>query len=270
MFDSSSQSRRATAVKALVALVSATGCLAAVAYAASPRSAPEGADALPATASGVMPRALVPVARTAGVSLPQPRIVRHPAKATLSTRASFRYVSRRADVDFECKLDAAAWNGCGRARVAYRGLAVGPHQFLVRVAAPGVRSRPARFAWVQGQPQSFSIVAESAALSPLYPGAPAIAVPVSLANPNSAPIRVTSLRIAVAADPAGCPSAANLELVQSNASERRPVKIPARATVRLPTAAVSAPAIALRNLPVNQDACQGASFPLAFSGKALG
>ncbi len=267
MFDSGNQSRRATVAKLLVALVSATGCLAAVAYATS---APRHGDSIPPTARSVAARAPVPEPRTAGARPPQPRIVRHPAATTLSTMVSFRYASSRADVDFQCKLDDAAWKGCARARVAYRGLAVGPHQFLVRVNADGGRSRPARFAWVQGQPQKFSIVAELSALDRLYPGAPAIAIPLVLTNPNSAPIRVTSLKVSVSADPPACPSGANLELIQSSASVRKPLAIPAGGSVRLPAGGVSAPAIALRDLPVNQDACQGVSFPLAFSGGALG
>jgi hypothetical protein len=241
--------------------------LAAVAYATS---MPRHGDSTPPTARGVGARMLVPSLRTAGERPPQPRIVRHPAATTLSTRVSFRYASSRADVDFECKLDTTAWKECARARVAYRGLAVGPHQFLVRVNADGARSRPTRFTWAQGQPQKFSIAPELSALSTLYPGAPAIAVPLVLTNPNSAPIRVTSLKVSVSADPAACPSGANLELIQSSASERKPVTIPAGGSVRLPAAGVSAPAIALRDLPVNQDACQGVSFPLAFSGEALG
>jgi hypothetical protein len=97
---------------------------------------------------------------------------------------------------------SASWTSppgsSARARIAYR---VSPWVLpvLVRVNAGGMRGRPARFAWAQGQPKRFSTVAESTTLSPLYPGGPAIA---------------------------------------------------------------------LRNLPVNQDACQGASFPLAFSGEA--
>ncbi|HEV7483168.1 MAG TPA: hypothetical protein VGO13_08720 [Solirubrobacterales bacterium] len=256
--------------KALVALVSATGCLAAVAYAATAPSAPDRGSAIQPAARSVEARRLVPSPRTGGAGLARPRIVRHPAPATLSTRVSFRYASPQVDVDFACKLDDAGWKRCARARVAYRGLAVGPHQFFVRAEAEGARSRPARFAWAQGQPQSFSIVAELSPLSRLYPGAPPIAVPLVLTNPNSAPIRVTSLKVSVTADPAACPSGANLELIQSSASERKPVKIPAGGTVRLPITGVSAPAIALRDLPVNQDACQGVSFPLAFSGEALG
>jgi hypothetical protein len=38
----------------------------------------------------------------------------------------------------------------------------------------------------------------------------------------------------------------------------------------LPAVGVAAPTIQLRDLPVNQDACQSASFPLSFSGSARG
>ena len=142
---------------------------------------------------------------------------------TLSTGVAFRYASRRANADFECKLDAAAWKRCG-SRIAYRGLAAGPHRFLVRAEVQGAgRSRPARFDWVQAEPKSFSIAAELSGLSKLYPGAPPVAVPLVLTNPNSAPVFVTGLRVAVTADPPGCASAENLELIQSNASRKAPL-----------------------------------------------
>jgi hypothetical protein len=46
--------------------------------------------------------------------------------------------------------------------------------------------------------------------------------------------------------------------------------VPANGSASLPAAGVAAPTIALRDLPFNQDACQGARFPLAFSGRARG
>jgi len=201
---------------------------------------------------------------------PRPSIVRHPAQTTLSTSVGFRFVDRQAGVDFLCKLDGAGWKRCGSG-VAYRGLAVGAHRFLVRAEeGRGARSWPVRFDWVQAEPKSFSIAAELSGLSRLYPGAGPVALPLTLTNPNSALIFVTSLRVSVARDPAACPSTANLELIQANASEKRPVKIPAGASVRLPANGVAPPAIALRDLPVNQDPCQGVQFPLAFSGEAHG
>jgi hypothetical protein len=261
MFDSWNQSRRATAAKVLVALISATGCLAAVAYAASAPSAPHRNVVAARAAAGPAKAAPRP---------PRPRITAHPTKTTLSTRVIFRHSSRLAGGEFECKLDGGEWRRCGP-QVSYRGLAVGPHLFLVRVGnEAGARSRPTRFSWVQAQPRSFSIAAELAALSQLYPGAPPVAVPLVLTNPNSAPIAVTALRVGVAADPAACPSAENLELIPSSASKAAPLTIPAGGSVRLPAAGVSSPAIALRDLPVNQDGCQGAQFPLTFSGEAHG
>jgi hypothetical protein len=260
MFDSWNQSRRATTAKLLVALMSATGCLAAVAYATTTPAGTGRDSAQPRVADAAKdsPRP------------PRPRILRHPAKSTLSTRVSFRYSHRQAGVAFQCKLDDGGWKRCGP-RAGYRGLAVGAHQFLVRAeAGAGRLSRPTRFTWVQAQPKSLTIAAELSALSRLYPGAARQPVPLVLSNPNPAPILVTAVRVAVAADPAVCPSAENLELLQSSVSAKKPLPIPAGGSVRLPAPGFSAPAIALRNLPVNQDACQGVQFPLAFSAEARG
>jgi hypothetical protein len=250
-----------------VALIGATGCLAAVAYAASAPHSPGAGARL--RVAGSPRRAAPPVPRRRPV-VPRPWITRHPAQTTISSSAHFRYVDSSAAVEFQCKLDGAAWKRCG-IRVGYRGLAVGGHRFLVRAEVPGGgRSRPARFAWAQAQPADFSIAPDLSSLSALYPGAGPVPLPVVLTNPNSSPIRVTALRVAVTGDPAGCASAENLELLQSSASSAAPLTIPAGGSVRLPVPGASAPAIALRDLPVNQDACQGARFPLAFSGEAHG
>jgi len=264
MFDLRNQSRRAAASKALVALIGATGCLAAVAYAASGPTPgrvqlPVAADAAAGPTQGSRPAARPP----------RPRIVRHPGKNTLSSTVSFRFVTRLPQQTLRCKLDASAWKPCG-SRVGYRGLGVGSHLFLVRAESEGKRSLPARFGWVQSQPRSFLIEPDPADLGRLYPGAPPVSLPLRLSNPNSAPILVTGLRVAVTADPPGCPSAANLELIPSSASPKAPVRIPAGGSVRLPDAGAAPPALALRDLPVDQDACQGVQFPLAFSGEAHG
>jgi hypothetical protein len=102
----------------------------------------------------------------------------------------------------------------------------------------------------------------------LYPGGAALPIPLTLFNPNPIPIHVTSLTVAVASSPEGCAAETNLRLTQSDASSEQPVTVPADAAVTLPTQGVSAPAIALLNLPVNQDACQNATFPLVYTGSA--
>jgi hypothetical protein len=261
------QSRRALVGRVLVALIGATSALAAVAYAASAPPAPDtalerrrvaGAGAADLGARPTAPRP------------PRPHIVMHPAKTTLSTRVGFRYADRQAQVGFQCKLDDDGWKRCG-SRVAYGGLAVGGHRFLVRAEARDrQRSLSSRFDWLQAEPMTFAIEADLSALGRLYPGAAPVPLPLVLTNPNSASISVTAVRVAVTGEPSDCGSAENLELIPASVSRAQPLKISAGGSVRLPAQGVVPPAVALRNLPVNQDACQGARFPLTFSGEAHG
>jgi septal ring-binding cell division protein DamX len=103
----------------------------------------------------------------------------------------------------------------------------------------------------------------------LMPGV-VTAIPLTLTNPNGVPIFVTALTVTIAADstPAGCSSANNVQLTQSNASSADPITVPARGSVTL-TSAPRAPKITLLNLPgVNQDVCKNKSFALTYSGSA--
>jgi hypothetical protein len=93
-------------------------------------------------------------------------------------------------------------------------------------------------------------------------------LPLELTQSNPVAILVTGLSVSVTADPEGCDSAQNLELTQSNVSGQVPLGIPAGGSARVPSQGIQAPTIELRNLSVNQDACQNARFPLAFTGTA--
>jgi hypothetical protein len=241
-------------LKALVALVAAIGCLAAVAYGAM------------RPASGSSPSSKRSHLHARGRP-PKPRITRHPTRTTLSTNASFRLADRQSEVGFECKLDGAKWHRC-ESRVGYSDLAVGIHVFYARARGGARTSRPVRFTWKQAQPVGFSIE-QQPGLGPLYPGAPAQPIPVRLTNPNPGPIFVTGLWVSVPIDPAGCASAAHLELTPSTASAAAPIEVPAGSSISLP-AQGTAPMIAMRDLSVSQDACQNAQFPLVFSGDAYG
>jgi hypothetical protein len=132
-----------------------------------------------------------------------------------------------------------------------------------------VPSLAARFRWriVQRNGMRFSITAGSIGRS-LYPGAPPLQVPITLKNPNSVSIYVTSLTVAVVRSPAGCDSATNISLVPSSASRVRPVRIRPHRSVTLPQWGVSAPTIELVDRPVNQDACRNETFALGFAGSA--
>jgi hypothetical protein len=248
--------RRAT--RALPALVVA-GCLvAAVSYAApSPDRGPSG-------------RAADELRRTATPRPPRPLIVKHPAKTSDSTTAGFSFKAPRGAPRFQCRVDGSRWKRC-RAPLVLTGLAPGEHSFSVRaLGRRGRHSAATRFRWRLFEPKSFTVEPRLAGLGALYPGAPAQVLPVLLKNPNPVPILVTALRVAATSSPPGCDSAVNLELTPSSASPPAPVAVPAEGSVALPATGASAPAIALRDLPVNQDACQGVEFPLAFSGEAHG
>jgi hypothetical protein len=243
--------RWSTATKALAALLGAAGCLAAVAYAAGAPSSGAGGG------------------HAAGSRPPRPQILKHPRKPSLSTSIAFTYRSSVPGAVFQCHLDDAAWKACGP-RVAYRGLAPGSHTFQVRIElSSGARSRAARYTWVRTEPKSFKIEPGGGSIEPLYPGATPQGLPLKLSNPNPAPISITALRVSLANEPPGCP-AANFELIPSSASPRSPLRLPAGASVTVPTPSVTAPAIGLRELSVSQDSCRGAQLQLAFSGEAHG
>ena len=198
-----------------------------------------------------------------------PHIARHPTDPTSATSATFSFTDRVPRVGFQCRLDGARWRSCA-SRITYRRVGVGEHRLLVRALDPPADpSRAAGFRWrvTHANQVSFSIRAGAIA-GLLYPGAAPLSIPVTLSNPNSVPIYVTSLTVAVMGSPAGCDSTTNISLVQSNASSAIPVEVPADGSVTLPAQGVSTATIELVNLPVNQDACINAAFPLRFTGSA--
>lgn len=206
-----------------------------------------------------------------GLSVPAtPRIVGHPAKLATSSTARFHLVGPTRPIEYQCRLDRGPWRRC-RTKIVLRGIRPGPHTFSARVVhrgdPPGL---PARFHWRLLVPKAFSIKPELSRLPPLYPGGPAATLHLVVGNPNPVPILVTGLWATATSSHPGCSSAENLELMPSNVSRRAPLRISPQGSIALPTTKVSAPTIRLRDLPVNQDACQGAHFPLKFFGSAHG
>jgi len=229
-------------------------CLGAVAYAAAPRE----------PAGGGAERKPVPA------QLPRPTITQHPDKIAVSASARFAFSSPRRARRVQCRLDRRGWKSCS-SPIVFSKLAAGTHTFAVRGLDRRRRhGRAARFRWTLLEPRDFSITPQLEGLGALYPGASPVALPVTISNPNPAPIFVTGLRARATADPPGCASAENLVLYPADPSSPVPLRVPARGSVSLPAPGVAAPAIQLRDLPVNQDACQKARFPLAFSGEARG
>jgi len=237
---------------ALIGLVAIGAFLAAAALAASRHAGVAG-----------------PEGKAQARRVPKPVFVDHPEAKSPSTSARFDFTVRTPGARFQCRLDRARWQIC-KPPVFYAGLTTGGHRFSVRALDRRRHGAARRFRWTVLEAKELSILPDLSGLSTLYPGALPVTLPLTVQNPNSAPIRVTALRVSVAADPPGCPSADNLALGQSNASRSLPLEVPAGGSVHLPAQGVTAPTIQLRDLPVNQDACKNARIPLEFTGSARG
>ncbi len=289
---------RGRLTKAIVALVVASACFAAVAYAAN--RAPSRGTGL----AGSKPVAVVPpqqgtTAARGEERLPRARFVEYPAASAVGTEAQFRFhVAPRAQSPapapvagggaeeaaparrFQCRLDEGEWSACGSPR-RLGDLIPGGHRFAVRALSRSGRPGEAvAYGWQQvaaaaqqqvapqqpADPMPFSIELRSE-LDDLFPGDPAQPLAVTVVNPNPVPIEITSLTAAISGEPLNCP-VHNFELAPSSASPEAPLLVPAGAEVALPTATVTAPSIAMLNLPENQDACRGAALHLDFFGEA--
>jgi hypothetical protein len=292
---------RARAIRALFALIAVFACIGAVAYAAT-RPAPRDVGL-----GGSKPVEAAPLEGGGGPqgkkeeSLLQPRFIEYPEAFSVEPEVQFRFhVPPRQQErpgpsqpgpagevprprPFQCRLDGGSWRSCSS---PYRlsGLAVGGHALSARAFNRDGKPGPViSYAWQRVEPspraervdaneevdsKPFSVELQGQ-LEDLYPGYPAQELPVLIANPNPMPIEITSLTVAIAAEPPQCP-AENFELSPSNASAATPIAVPANGSVTLPTATVSAPAISMLNLPVNQDACRSVDVPLVFDGEAHG
>lgn len=240
-----------------IVVMTAIAVLATVAYAASPHGSRPGSAPAPERSRG-------------SVSLPKPKISMYPDKVSPSTSARFGFSAKGRKPRFQCRLDKRAWTAC-QSPLSITKLAIGSHKFSVRTAAKrGAHSKAASYGWSVLAPKDFSISPQLSNLGPLYPGAAAQQLPVTITNPNPVPILVTSLDVRATADPPGCTSGENLLLRGAGVSDSNPLTVPPNGSASLPAPGISAPTIFLRDLPVSQDACQRAQFPLAFSGKARG
>jgi hypothetical protein len=281
------------AARVLVAMAAAMACLgAAVAYAATRPAGGHRQARQPQSSERLWtPELIEAPAETTSASEPQFRFHVKPRKPSTqpSTGGPEAAEPETPTRRFQCRVDGGDWIGC---RSPYRlsGLAPGSHRFAVRVFNRENRvGEPVAVSWQQitvpvsdppplpappepaepvAPPKQFSIAA-LAEPENLYPGFPPTAIPVRITNPNSVPIEVTALSVAIGEAPATC-AAENFELTPAGASPTEPVQVPAGGSVDLPTATVEAPSIRMLNLPVDQDACQELQVPLVFSGEAQG
>jgi Bacterial Ig-like domain len=205
---------------------------------------------------------------------PTPSITGKPAATTTAKSATFTFADGEQAARFLCRRDGSRFSACSSPQ-PYSSLPLGSHRFEVEaVDAVGNTSAPAGYTWTivkeiakeaEGKPFTVS----GSASGPLSPGVTRALV-ITLSNPNNVTITVTALTATVAASSskAGCDGPSNLQLTQSNISEANALTIPANGQVALPSGAISAPQVLMKDLPINQDACKGASFTFTYSGSA--
>ena len=202
---------------------------------------------------------------------PRPTIAQKPANPSSSASAAFAFADAERGVAFECSLDGASFGGC-TSPSTYNGLADGRHSFSVRALdAAGNRSGTADYAWTVA---AATTVGQDFTVRGGYAGllAPGVSGPLALtiSNPNGEAIVVTSLTVTIqpGSSKPGCDGPANLQVTPSNVSAANPLTVPANGSVTLPSGGVSAPQVLMRNLPTNQDACQGATFGFSYGGSS--
>ena len=208
------------------------------------------------------------------VAPPAPVLVQKPPNPAPGATNTFAWIDAEAGVTFQCSVENGAWQSCTSPYTYVIDTDNnGRHQFAVRAvdAAGNVSAATSyKYRYDKVQPESGVSFQIAGSVSGLTIG---IWKPIvlTITNPNTAPIYVTSLTVTVSADstPPGCLSAPNVEVQQPGASVALPVLVPAGGTVTLPTGAVTTPQIRIKDLPdVNQDVCKNKSFVLTYSGTA--
>lgn len=252
--------KKGPAVKVAAGLALALALTAAVSYAAVRPDLGHGPERHTPAAPPGWPKVPITTAGSALLGIPS-----HPPAMSTNSTARFR-VAATGEPTLRCQLDRQPPQSC-EAAVVYRGVGAGPHTFYVEAQRRGQAPVHASFGWTVLEPKPFTVVPRPATVGPLMPGAAPSPIPVVISNPNSIAITVTALRVTADGGPADCDPATNLALSAPDLGSGR-LQIPAHGSVDLPSANVAAPTIGLRELDVNQDACQGANFDLSFSGSA--
>ena len=257
-----SHDRRRPATKLVVGLVAALLVVAGASYAAVRPAIQAGPERHGAPATPIKGPATIPVAASGTTGL---RIAEHPPTLSTHRTARFRLVAA-GEPDLRCRLDRGPARPCAT-NVVYRGLRGGNHTFLVAAQRPGQHTVRADFGWRILEPEPFEVEPRPSSVGPLYPGATPLPIRVVISNPNDVAISISALRVTATGGAPGCDPATNLVLTAPDLS-RTQLRVPANGSLTLPNAIVAAPTIALRELGVNQDACQNAKFTLSFSGSA--
>jgi hypothetical protein len=205
---------------------------------------------------------------------PAPRITTKPSNPTTETTADFAFTDRQwPNTVFWCSVDSAPVQDCtggAEGELDLTGLSVGLHCLSVYVTDEADNnSLPRTYCWdVEGESTTFSVGGDLAAS--LYPGTSA-PLDMTFTNPSSSPITIdssdlTGSNITVSTNQAGCGSsnfqAAGLGTnVTIPADQFEPISL---SSLNVPQS--DWPVITMIDTNTNQDACEGASLTLTYSG----
>ena len=133
----------------------------------------------------------------------------------------------------------------------------------------GATTRSATVTYVVAAGSAFQISGSMSGA--LVPGV-TLPLNLTLTNPNNFDLKVSSLAVSVEerTSNAGCSGTKNLSIAQVK-SARYPITVPASSTRTLEQLGLPQsdwPQVSMLNLPINQDACRGASYNLQYGGTA--
>jgi hypothetical protein len=204
---------------------------------------------------------------------PAPSISSGPEATTTARSASFSFADQEPGATLECSRDNAKFKRC-TSPLTYPSNAIRAHQFQVRAKdGAGNISSSATYRWTvvkqsketSGKP--FTVTGNAG--GGLAPG---VSQPllVTIHNPNTVPITVTSLvaEVRAATSNSACDGPTNVAITQSDISATNTVLVPAGGQLTLPNGTVHAPQVLMRDLATNQDACKNATFTFNYSGSA--
>jgi hypothetical protein len=200
-----------------------------------------------------------------------PTITSKPAATTFDTGAQFTFTIP-SGTTATCGLDGVVPSGC-TSPANFTKLAIGQHCIDIRTIDLATNvSVPASYCWTIVAKDNFAI---SGSITDMFAPGVTRSVNLTFGNANNFAIKVVSVTITVqdATTKNGqpvpsCIGSQNLAVTQAFSG---PVTVPANTTATLSGLGVPPaqwPQLRMPNLPVNQDACKGASFKLTYTGTA--
>jgi hypothetical protein len=194
---------------------------------------------------------------------PAPVLDQYPPNPSPTATATFAWHDAEAGVTYQCSIENGPWTSCSSPKTYTVDITSSDtHQFGVRAMdSAGNVSQGTFYSWKTSK-IGFTI---SGSVGGIVPGH-LRPIPITIYNPNSFTIYVTSLTVNASGNPNGCSASANVHIVQSDLSPSNPSQgIPAHSTVTL---TAHLPQIELYNLNTNQDDCKGQTFALSYGGTA--